>query len=79
VADDRLGQRVAAAVVATQGAPWPTLEELKDFLAPSLDPTAAPRELHFVDELPRRGIGKIDRRALRQRYSGSGEPGAYGW
>jgi len=79
VADDRLGQRVVAAVVATQGAPWPMLEELKDFLALSLDPTAAPRELHFVDELPRRGIGKIDRPALRQRYSGNGEPGAYGW
>jgi O-succinylbenzoic acid--CoA ligase len=79
VADDRLGQRVVAAVVATQGTPRPTVEELKEFLALSLDPTAAPRELHFVDELPRRGIGKIDRRALRQRYSGSGEPGAYGW
>jgi len=79
VADDRLGERVVAAVVATQGAPWPTLEELKEFLTLSLDLTATPRELHVVDELPRRGIGKIDRRVLRERYSGGGEPGAYGW
>lgn len=77
--DDRLGQRVVAAVVADPGAPWPTLEEIKEFLALSLDPTAAPREVHFVDELPRRGIGKIDRAALRERYSGGDVEGSYGW
>ena len=46
----------------------PTLEELRDFVALSLDRTAAPREVHIVTELPRRGIGKLDRRALRERY-----------
>ena len=66
VADDRLGQRVAAAVVPAGAAP--TLEELRDFVALSLDRTAAPREVHIVTELPRRGIGKLDRRALRERY-----------
>ena len=79
VDDDRLGQRVVAAVVTTPGSPWPTLEELKEFLALSLDTTAAPRELHILDELPRLGIGKIDRRALRRRYSAPDEPGTYGW
>ena len=79
VPDDRLGQRVVAAVVANPGAPWPTLEEIKDFLTLSLDTTAAPREVHFVDELPRRGIGKIDRKALRERYSGGDVSGSYGW
>lgn len=66
VADDRLGQRVVAAVVPA-GRP-PDLVELRDFVAESLDRTAAPREMHIVDELPRRGIGKIDRRALRERF-----------
>ncbi|MGB3482963.1 MAG: hypothetical protein WBB07_12205, partial [Mycobacterium sp.] len=33
----------------------------------TLDVTAAPREVHVVDELPRRGIGKVDRRALAER------------
>jgi O-succinylbenzoic acid--CoA ligase len=68
VADDTLGQRVAAAIVAVPSAPAPTVAELRDFVAQTLDPTAAPRELHVVEELPRRGIGKLDRRALRERY-----------
>jgi O-succinylbenzoic acid--CoA ligase len=72
VPDDRFGQRVVAAIVADPTAQAPTLEELRDFVALSLDPTAAPRELHTIAELPRRGIGKIDRRALRDRYSGGG-------
>jgi len=66
VADDRLGQRVVAAIVVT--GPAPTLEELRDFVAVSLDRTAAPRELHVVTELPRHGIGKLNRRALAQRF-----------
>lgn len=72
VPDDRFGQRVVAAIVADRTAPLPTLEELRDFVALSLEPSAAPRELHTIAELPRRGIGKIDRRALRERYSGGG-------
>lgn len=36
---------------------------------PNPDPTAAPREVHIVDEVPRLGIGKVDRRALVQRFS----------
>ncbi len=67
VADDRLGQRVVVAVVASASVP-PTLEELRARVAESLGRTAAPRELHLVDELPRRGIGKVDRQALRQRF-----------
>lgn len=67
VPDDRLGQRVVAAIVAS-GTP-PTLAELREHVALSLDATAAPRELHIVDELPRRGIGKLDRRALVARFS----------
>jgi O-succinylbenzoic acid--CoA ligase len=68
VPDDRLGQRVVAAVVAApSGAPSAT--ELREFVALSLDRTAAPREVHFVAELPRHGIGKLERRALRRRFS----------
>lgn len=68
VADDRLGQRVAAAVVVA-GATPPTLETLRDHVAGSLDATAAPRELHIVAALPRRGIGKLDRKALARRFA----------
>lgn len=68
VADDRLGQRVVAAVVAAATAE-PTAEELREWVAQTLDRTAAPREVHFVRELPRRGIGKLDRTALRAQFS----------
>lgn len=70
VADDRLGQRVVAAIVAADGYQPPTLAELRTHVKTTLDPTAAPRELHVVDDLPRRGIGKIDRRQLAARFGG---------
>jgi o-succinylbenzoate---CoA ligase len=70
VADDRLGQRVAAAIVVRAGADAPTLTALRTHVARTLDATAAPRELHLVDELPRRGIGKVDRAALVRRFAG---------
>jgi O-succinylbenzoic acid--CoA ligase len=71
VADDRLGQRVAAAVVVAAAASPPTLAALAERVAASLDATAAPRELHVVDALPRHGIGKVDRKALAHRFGGS--------
>jgi O-succinylbenzoic acid--CoA ligase len=68
VADERLGQRVVAAVVVARGCAAPTLAELRAHVASTLSSTAAPREVHLVDELPRRGIGKVDRRALATRF-----------
>jgi O-succinylbenzoic acid--CoA ligase len=65
--DERLGRRVTAAVVAEPGT-LPTLDELRQFVERTLDPTAAPRELHLVDALPLRGPGKVDRRALESRF-----------
>ncbi len=68
VADDRLGQRVVAAVVLRPGAATPRLDELRTHVEGTLARTAAPRELHIVEEVPRRGIGKIDRQALLARF-----------
>ncbi|BBX27571.1 o-succinylbenzoate--CoA ligase [Mycolicibacterium alvei] len=68
VPDERLGQRVAAALVLTPGSSAPDVAELCGHVAQTLDATAAPREVHVVDELPRRGIGKVDRRALMARF-----------
>nr|WP_273733457.1 o-succinylbenzoate--CoA ligase [Mycolicibacterium septicum] len=70
VPDERLGQRVVAALVLTPGSSAPDVAELRDHVARTLDATAAPREVHIVDELPRRGIGKLDRRTLAARYAG---------
>ncbi|MBJ7349568.1 MAG: O-succinylbenzoic acid--CoA ligase, partial [Rhodococcus sp.] len=60
--DERLGQKVVVAVVAS--APV-TLAELRSHVEQSLDATAAPRELFLVDALPTRGPGKLDRAGLR--------------
>lgn len=68
VPDERLGQRVVAAVVVEDGATI-TPPEMRSHVAAELPATAAPREVHVVAELPRRGIGKIDRRELIRRFT----------
>jgi len=73
LADDRLGQRVVAAIVVREGWPAPTLDAVRTHVKHTLDVTAAPRELHVVAALPRRGIGKVDRMALARRFSGAGD------
>jgi o-succinylbenzoate---CoA ligase len=69
LADERLGQRVVAAVVVADSCAAPSLDALRAHVGRTLDRTAAPRELHIVDALPLRGIGKVDRQALAQRFS----------
>jgi o-succinylbenzoate---CoA ligase len=64
LADERLGQRVAAAIVVADGCAAPSLDALRAHVMRTLDRTAAPREMHIVDALPMRGIGKVDRSAL---------------
>lgn len=67
VADDRLGQRVVAAVVPESG--WvPNVRELRAHVSSVLDATAAPREIRLVEALPLRGPGKVDREALRSAW-----------
>lgn len=66
--DERLGQRVAVAVVPTEGAS-PTLEELREYVERELDAIAAPRELALLDELPLHGPGKPNRAKLRELLS----------
>jgi o-succinylbenzoate---CoA ligase len=73
LADERLGQRVVAAVVVSDGCEPPTLEALRAHVSRTLDAAAAPRELHLVDVLPRRGIGKVDRMALVRRFAAGGD------
>jgi O-succinylbenzoic acid--CoA ligase len=71
ITDDRLGQRVVAAIVVRSGCEAPTLGALRAHVTRALDATAAPREVHVVDALPRRGIGKVDRAALVRRFAGT--------
>lgn len=70
--DDRLGQRVAAAVVPMPGA-TPTLEELREYVIRELDTIAAPRELALLDEIPLHGPGKPDRAKIREHLLNASE------
>ena len=44
-----------------------TPDELRQFCKKRLAPHKFPNEIEFMDELPKTGHGKIDRRQLRER------------
>jgi malonyl-CoA/methylmalonyl-CoA synthetase len=63
--DDDLGERIVAWVVpATERAPSP--QELADHVAGLLAPHKRPREVHFLEALPRNELGKVRKTALRR-------------
>ena len=61
--DDDLGERIVAFVVPNQGAD-PSPEELEDLVASMLAPHKRPREVHFIEELPRNEMGKVRKSEL---------------
>jgi long-chain acyl-CoA synthetase len=61
--DERLGERVAAAVVVASGETL-TAEELREHCAGSLARYKIPERFLFVDELPRNAMGKVVKRLL---------------
>ncbi|WP_208863693.1 o-succinylbenzoate--CoA ligase [Gordonia westfalica] len=66
--DDRLGEKVVAVVVARRGERL-DVTRIRGSVGERLGRYAAPRDVFEVDELPLRGPGKPDRRALRRRFS----------
>lgn len=64
VPDDRLGERIVAYVVLEAGASVPE-ETLLQRCGDQLARYKVPREVRFLDALPRNATGKIDRRRLR--------------
>jgi acyl-coenzyme A synthetase/AMP-(fatty) acid ligase len=58
--DADLGERIVAFVVMSgDGAPPPGADELVDHVAGQLAPHKRPREVRFVDSLPRNAMGKV--------------------
>ena len=66
VDDDHYGQRLRAFVVTT-GDEDVTEDELKDHVRASLARYKVPREIVFLDELPRNSTGKVLKRELAER------------
>jgi acyl-CoA synthetase (AMP-forming)/AMP-acid ligase II len=66
--DSRWGERVTAVVVA-----WPdkavTADALVELARSRLARFKAPREVVFVDELPRNATGKVLKQVLRERLA----------
>src|SRR4051795_7356286 len=66
VDDEQFGQRLKAFVVVTRGAEVDA-EELKDLVKANLARYKIPREIEFLDELPRNATGKVLKRDLAER------------
>jgi acyl-CoA synthetase (AMP-forming)/AMP-acid ligase II len=66
VDDEEFGQRLKAFVVATGGTEV-SEEELKAHIKANLASYKAPREIEFLDELPRNATGKVLKRELHAR------------
>ena len=64
--DDDLGERIVAWVVTEEGRS-PTADELSEHVATLLTRHKRPREVHFVDALPRNAMGKVMKRELPGR------------
>jgi fatty-acyl-CoA synthase len=65
VDDDRFGKRLKAFVVVT--APGPSEDDLKVWVRQHLARFKVPREIVFLDELPRNATGKILKRELAEQ------------
>jgi cyclohexanecarboxylate-CoA ligase len=73
--DAERGERVCAVLVARSDASAPSLDEVSSFLrAKGLMPQKLPEQVEIVTELPRTGLGKVAKLALRDKFSGSNFP-----
>jgi acyl-CoA synthetase (AMP-forming)/AMP-acid ligase II len=63
VPDREMGQRLAAYIVLRDGAHW-TADEVRDHVRSRLARFSVPRDVVFLDDLPRTATGKVVRRLL---------------
>ena len=75
VPDDQFGQRLKAFVVPHDGRSL-TEDELKDHVKGHLARYKVPREVEFMDELPRNATGKVLKRVLVEQESQRTQPAA---
>ena len=65
VEDDKFGQRLRAFVVPS-GSSSPSEDDLKAYVKKNLANFKVPREIWFLDELPRNATGKVLKRELKE-------------
>nr|WP_283805871.1 AMP-binding protein [Bradyrhizobium sp. ARR65] len=69
ISHPRLGEDVAAAIIAAPGAQT-TPRELREFLQGELASFKVPRRIVILDQLPKGATGKVQRRRLRESLDG---------
>jgi fatty-acyl-CoA synthase len=70
VDDPEFGKRLAAFIVPRRGRTL-TEDEVKEFVKHNLARYKIPRDVRFIEELPRTPTGKVLKRALRDLHSES--------
>jgi fatty-acyl-CoA synthase len=77
VDDEEFGQRLKAFVV-TKGSGGPSEDEIKSKVKSDLARYKVPRDVEFLDELPRNATGKVLKKELKEREEGEddGDDGA---
>lgn len=58
---------VTAALVMEEGAPEPTLEQIRTWAKDKLSGYAMPKQLAFITDLPRNQLGKVLRRGVKEQ------------
>ena len=71
VDDEQFGQRLKAVVVTREGKDL-SADEVKRYVKSNLAGYKVPRDVEFVDELPRTSTGKVLKRELQERSSEDG-------
>jgi acyl-CoA synthetase (AMP-forming)/AMP-acid ligase II len=74
VADAVMGEIGVAVIVPSDAAAPPSLAQLREFATPHLAPYKLPEALRVVESLPLTPMEKVDRRALREVVTDSGQP-----
>ena len=62
------GEAVVA-ILISKTAEKPSLEKLREFLGERLARFKQPKQIVYVDELPRNTMGKVQKNILRERYA----------
>lgn len=67
--DPDFGERVTAVVVRRPEAQALDADTIHAAIKPLLASYKTPKEIHFVDQLPRNAMGKVQKKALREQFS----------
>ena len=70
IPNERWQERPLAVVVPTDAGDPPGADQLRSFLEPQVAKWWLPDDYVLIDEIPKTGTGKFDKKVLRERYAG---------